>query len=277
MVFGKAYLNGSKASLGKLIARHVAFIYNIAWKMVLNPHDAEDITQDVVIKVITKLSQFNNQSLFTTWLYRIVVNHVLNCKKQRRELQFTSFETVGNMIAQLPDNELSEAEHIQFANTIEDVKISCTAAMLLCLNRQQRIVFILGAIFNVDHNLGAEILEISPDNFRQRLSRARKDLHNFMHNKCGLVNKSNPCRCPKKTKAFIALGWANPHNLQFNARHLENIYKSVPEKNGQLLTVYEQKYQKLFAKHPLQQPLNAAKIIDELITDEKMKNIFNLN
>ncbi len=271
------YLNGSKRSLEKLISRHQTFIYNVAWKMVLNPQDAQDITQDILIKIITKLSQFNNKSLFRTWLYRIVVNHVLNCKKQRRELQFLDFNTVGNMIDQLPDNELSETEKTQLVDTTEDVRISCTAGMLLCLDREQRMIFILGAIFNIDHKLGAEILEITPDNFRQRLSRARKDLHSFMDNKCGLVNKSNPCRCPKKTKSFIEMGWAFPNNLQFNARHVASIYSAIPQKNEELLTVFEEKYQTLFFNHPLQEPLNKEKIINDIFNDKKLKNIFDLN
>jgi RNA polymerase sigma factor (sigma-70 family) len=272
-----ASLNGSKASLENLIARHQPFIYNVAWKMVLNPQNAEDITQDILIKVITKLSQFDNKSQFRTWLYRIVVNHVLNCKKQFRELQFTDFETVGNVIDSLPDNNFSEAEQKQYADATEDVRISCTGGMLLCLDREQRITFILGAIFNIDHKLGAEILEISPDNFRQRLSRARKDLHSFMQNKCGLINKDNPCRCPKKTKAFIDNGWTFPDNLQFNSRLITDIYKSVPEKNEQLLDIVEEKYQSLFSEHPLQQPLSKAKIVDELLQDKKIRTIFNLN
>jgi RNA polymerase sigma factor (sigma-70 family) len=270
-------LNGSKESLGNLIARHQPFIYNVAWKMVLNPQNAEDITQDILIKVITKLSQFDNKSQFRTWLYRIVVNHVLNCKKQFRELQFTDFETVGNVIESLPDNDFSDAEQMQYADATVDVRISCTAGMLLCLDREQRITFVLGAIFNIDHKLGAEILDISPDNFRQRLSRARKDLHSFMQNKCGLINKENPCRCPKKTKAFIDNGWTFPDNLQFNSRLITNIYKSVPKKNEQLLDIVEEKYQTLFSEHPLQQPLNKTKIVDELLQDKRIRTIFNLN
>jgi RNA polymerase sigma factor (sigma-70 family) len=253
-------LNGSKKALGHLVTRHQVFVYNIVWKMMLNPQDAEDITQDIFVKVITKLSQFDNKSLFRTWLYRIVVNHVLNCKKQKRELLFTDFPTVANMIDQLPDHDLSEKERLQLADTTEDVRISCTAGMLLCLDREQRIVFILGAIFRIDHKLGAEILDISPDNFRQRLSRARNDLYHFMHNKCGLVNPNNPCRCPKKTKSFIDLGWAFPDNLQFNTRHVKDIYNTVPEKNEALLNVFEDKYDKIFSEHPLQKPLNASQI-----------------
>lgn len=265
-------LNGSKESLETLVHRHQTFIYNIVWKMVLNPQNAEDITQDILIKVITKLATFNNKSQFRTWLYRIVVNHVLNIKKQFRELQFTDFNTVSSVLNDLPDNDESEESE----NTTEDVKISCTAGMLLCLDREQRIIFILGAIFSIKSKLGADILQITPENFRQKLSRARKDLHSFMDGNCGLVNKSNPCRCPKKTRAFVANGWTTPDGLQFNSRIIKDLYSSVPEKNEQILDVFEEKYQILFSKHPLQQPLKGVEIIDEILKDKKIERIFNL-
>lgn len=265
-------LNGSKQSLEQLLARHHTFVYNLVWKMVLNPQNAEDITQDILIKVITKLSQFQKKSKFRTWLYRIAVNHVLNVKKQFREFHFTDFESVASTLNQLPDN--PESEEMEDIN--EDVRISCTAGMLLCLDRKQRITFILGAIFGIDSKLGADILRIKPSNFRQRLSRARKDLHSFMNDNCGLINKSNPCRCPKKTRAFIANGWADPHDLKFNTRIVTTIYDSVPTKNEQLLEVVETQYRYLFAKHPLQQPLKGAGIVDDILSNKDIASIFNL-
>jgi len=57
-------------------------------------------------------------------------------------------------------------------------------------------------IVDVTDAVGAELLEISRENFRQRLARARRDLHRFMNDRCGLVNRSNPCRCAKKTRGF---------------------------------------------------------------------------
>ena len=58
---------------------------------------------------------------------------------------------------------------------------------MLCLDREQRLIYILGGIFGVTDTVAAELLEISSDNFRQRLAGARRDLHNFMNDKCGLV------------------------------------------------------------------------------------------
>jgi DNA-directed RNA polymerase specialized sigma24 family protein len=73
--------------------------------------------------------------------------------------------------------------------------------MLLCLDREHRSIYILGEILEVTDGMGAELLEISRENFRQRLARARRKLHNFMNDKCGLVNRANRCRCAKKTVA----------------------------------------------------------------------------
>jgi hypothetical protein len=94
--------------------------------------------------------------------------------------------------------------------------LACTSGMLLCLDREQHSTYILGAIFAVSDAVGAEVLEISPENFRQRLTRARRDLRNFINDKCGLVNKSNPWRCAKKTRGFIQEGHVDPDNLLFS-------------------------------------------------------------
>jgi DNA-directed RNA polymerase specialized sigma24 family protein len=66
-------------------ATNQAWIYNIAVRMLAHPQDAEDATQEILIKALTRLSSFEGHSRFRTWLYRIVVNHVLNMKRGRRE------------------------------------------------------------------------------------------------------------------------------------------------------------------------------------------------
>ena len=79
-------LGGNKESLEQLVLRHQAWIYNIAFRMVLVAEDAEDVTQEILIKMITKLSTYDSKKAsFRTWLYRIVVNHVINMKKRGYE------------------------------------------------------------------------------------------------------------------------------------------------------------------------------------------------
>ena len=76
---------GDREALEALVGRHQRWIYNIAIRMLAHPQDAEDATQEILIKAITRLSTFEGRSRFRTWLYRIVVNHVLNARRGRAE------------------------------------------------------------------------------------------------------------------------------------------------------------------------------------------------
>lgn len=269
-------LSGSKTALEHLLMRHYNFIYNVALRFVLNPEDAQDLTQEAIIKVITKLVQFNQKSDFRTWLYRIVFNHFLNSKRHKLETVVFDFDDYGNSLDNIPLQELTGQEQNDLTEKIEDAKIGCMTGMLLCLNREQRLVYILGEIFEVDSKTGAELLNISSDNFRQQLARARKDLYNFMNNKCGLVNTSNPCRCPKKTKGFIKAGWVNEQDLQFNSHFTKRISEISITKANQCDNVMEEKYASLFKDHPYYDKDKSTELINNLTTDPEIKSIFDL-
>lgn len=269
-------LEGSSQSLEQLIQRHQHFIYNIALKMVLSPFDAEDITQEVLIKVVTKLSQFQGRSSFRTWLYRITFNHFLKMKKYWLEEQITSFDAYGAELDAIPDRELTEQEKLEQRELILEAKLSCMSGMLLCLNREQRLVYILGELFQADHNIGAEMLDISKANFRKRLERARRDLYHFMNKKCGLINTNNPCRCARKTSGFIKAGWVDKDQMKFNAHYLKQIKDTLNKKNETLDEILENDYAKLFQEGPFQEKSHADKTMATILTDKKVRDTFNL-
>src|SRR6059036_3954007 len=85
--------SGSREALEDLVRRHQGWIYNIAVRMLYHPHDAEDATQEILIKAVTRLSSFEGRSSFRTWLYRIVINHLLNMKRGRTEQTPISFRS----------------------------------------------------------------------------------------------------------------------------------------------------------------------------------------
>lgn len=269
-------LSGSKAALELLLTRHYNFIYNVALRYVLSPDEAQDLTQEAIIKVITKLSQFNQRSEFRTWLYRIVFNHFLNSKKRKLEHAVVSFDEYGKALDNIPNIDLSATEKQELKEKVEDAKIGCMTGMLLCLNREQRLVYVLGEIFQVDSKTGSELLDLSADNFRQILSRARKDLYQFMNNKCGLINLSNPCRCTKKTKGFIQAGWVNENDLQFNNHFLKRISKIAVENSNKCDTIVEEKYGTLFKEHPYYDKDKSPELLNSLTNDNELKSIFNL-
>ena len=264
-------IKGDKNALQNLIVRHQLFVYNLALKMTNSTQDAEDLTQEAFIKAITGLSKFQGKSNFRTWLYRITVNHFLNTKKQKSEYSVVNFESYFNSIDSMPSSELNEQEQSELKETIEELRISCTTGMLMCLSKEQRMVYVLGELFDIDHNMGSEILEISPGNFRIKLMRARKDIYQWMNNKCGLVNKDNPCRCSKKTKGYVKAGKVDPNNLQFNTRYQSKI-KDLSRNNAVEITdTVEELNRNVFKDHPMQDPIKAPKIINEIFNNDLIK------
>lgn len=104
--------NGDRAALEKLVLRHQAWIYNVAVRMVFRPQDAEEVTQEVLVKAITKLSTFKGESTFRTWLYRIAANHVLNMKRRWAETRTTTFAGYGAAIDGTPDLDLPDPHSV---------------------------------------------------------------------------------------------------------------------------------------------------------------------
>jgi len=271
--------NGDRAALEKLVLRHQAWIYNIAVRMVFQPQDAEEVTQEVLVKVITKLSTFKGESKFRTWLYRIAANHVLNMKRRGVETGALTFARYGAAIDRTPDLDLPDPKSVpvEVPLLVEEAKLGCTTGMLLCLDRKQRLIFTLGEILGVSDTVGSEVLEMTAANFRQCLARARRDLYSFMHNQCGLVNKNNPCRCPKKTKGFIEAGHVDPHQLLFASQHVERVKDAAAATVRDIEDVVEGQYAAIYRDHPFLQPSDQADWLRRMLENQEVRAALRLN
>ena len=257
---------GDKDALERLVRRHQSWVFNIAVRMTWRRDRAEDATQEILIKIVTKLSSFRGDSLFRTWLYRIAVNHLLNVRKSEMEEKMT-FTDMGRSLDATPNLDLPDPRSVpvELPLLVEETRLSCMNAMLLCLDRRQRLVFILGEIFGVSGEVGAEVMEILPDHFRQLLSRARRDLYQFMNDKCGLVNTANPCRCAKKTRGFMQAGYVDPDHLQFTKGRLASIGDVAPNRLDELDSL-DRKHAELFRDHAFLAPSDLATKLRELVT-----------
>jgi RNA polymerase sigma factor (sigma-70 family) len=271
--------HGNRDALEKLVLRHQAWIYNIAVRMLFEPHDAEEVTQEVLVKVITKLSTFKGESKFRTWLYRIVANHVLNMKRRPAEARATTFADYGAAINSTRDLDLPDPNSVPVALPIlvEEAKNACTMGMLLCLERKQRIVFTLGEILGASDSIGGEVLEMSADNFRQCLARARRDLHHFMNNQCGLVNKNNPCRCPKKTRGFIEAGHVDPRKLLFVQEHVEKVRDVAAETVREIDDLAERQHADIYRDHPFLRPADEITWLRRILESDGVRETLQLN
>ena len=210
-------------------------------------------------------------------MYRIVKNHFLNEKRAKYEAQTLSFDEFGEGLDSIPDENIPElSSEIDKHALVQEAKLSCMKGMLLCLTPEQRMIYILGELFEFPDAIGGEIMEISKANFRVKLHRTRTQLYAFMDNKCGLINESNPCRCARKTSGFIKLGYVDPEKLRFQRDVLSTIEDVAESKTA----VYQEDvlsgYQKLYQSHPYLNSPEGLQSIRELLSSESIKEAFNL-
>src|SRR5262245_14774799 len=207
---------GDRNALESVVRAVQRDVYGVALRFLWHPQDAEDATQEILIRVITGLGGFRGDSSFRTWVYRVSCNTLLTLRKQRMEQRSMSFEEFGEDLARgLSDDPLRVEHDLDEALLLEEVKIGCTLAMLMCLDRNHRLAYILGDIIELDHRDAAEVLDIAPAAFRKRLSRARASILSFMTSRCGLVNPANACRCRRRVATAVELGRVDPANLLF--------------------------------------------------------------
>jgi RNA polymerase sigma factor (sigma-70 family) len=205
---------GNRAALEALVRAVQDPIYRLALRMLWHPADAEDATQEILVKLITRLESFRGDAQFTTWAYRVAVNHLLTTRRRRAERQAMSFEEFGEDLARGLD-EPHDPQGVDEALLAEEVKVGCTQAMLLCLDREHRAAYVLGEVFELDSSAAAYALDVSPAAYRKRLQRARERVQSFMEGHCGIVDPSNPCRCRRRIGAAIGQGRVAARGLLF--------------------------------------------------------------
>lgn len=204
--------DGERAALEDLILAIQPMIFRLAQRFLLMPHDAEDETQEILVKIITRLGQFDGKSQFKTWAYAVASHHLLDIKRRPTEQVMTFDEFAEDLAQGLSD---MPYEGPDTALILEEVRIGCTLAMLQCLKREARMAYILGEILELDHQEAAAVLGVSTSSYRKRLSRAREAVTDFMLGHCGLVDTNNPCQCSKRVSRARELGRVDPSRLMF--------------------------------------------------------------
>ncbi len=268
-------LDGDKHALNELIKLHEPFIYNVAWKYTNDEDQAKDLTQEVLIKIITKLSSFQGKSSFRTWAYRIIFNQFLQTRRRPMEDRWNSLESFAAELNSIPSPDLSYEEEQEQVLRTKTARTRCMSGMLMCLTREQRLMYILGEVFRIDHNIGAEIFGLSKENYRVKLSRTRKEFHSFMNRQCGLVNLNNPCRCSKKAKAMEAAGKMQTKAKLFDPQYYSTITEFAERVGDEVADTVDRKYVEFFQKHPSKTNFDADTVIDEIVNDKDLHKYFN--
>jgi hypothetical protein len=85
-----------------------------------------------------------------------------------------------------------------------------------------------------------------------------------MNDKCGLVNPSNPCRCARKTRGFIAAGYVDPKNLRFASDHVQRVREVIGSK-AEALSALHVRCGEVFREHPFYESPNLVAALRRLL------------
>ena len=210
-------VEGDQEALEQLLTEVQDLVFNLSLRMLGTIQDAEDASQEILIRVMNNLASFRGESAFSTWVFRIAVNHLKNYRKSMFARQPLSFEYYGEDIVSGKEKDIPDLTMGVDRNLLEqELKLSCTNVMLQCLDTDSRCIYILGTMFHVDSRLAAEILEISPEAYRQRLSRIKKKMAGFLDEYCGLSGKG-VCSCSKRISYAIATHRVNPEKPEYTS------------------------------------------------------------
>jgi RNA polymerase sigma factor (sigma-70 family) len=197
-------LDGDRAAVGRLATVIQDDVYGLAVRTLWVRRDAEDATQEILVRVVTRLSQFDFRSAFRTWVYRVAVNYLLDARKSAVERLHLSFQQFGEDLEEgLSTDGPADAER---STLVEEVKVGCTLAMLQCLDRPHRIAYVLGELLELSAVDAALALDIDPAAFRKRLERSRRRIETFVRERCGLVADEAACRCNRRVPVALQLG-----------------------------------------------------------------------
>lgn len=160
--------DGDLKSFEEVYRATVDFVYNVAWRVVNNREDAEEVTQEVFLLIYQKLQGFRFESSFKTWVYRMTVNCAINfLKRSARKNKTVPYEEASSVGSAAPETTAEQdREHHQ----------KLIAYFLDALPAAQRACVVLRSVEGLSYQQIAEALGININTVRSRLSRARETL-----------------------------------------------------------------------------------------------------
>jgi RNA polymerase sigma factor (sigma-70 family) len=209
----RAAVEGDLPSIDAILVTIQPGVHNLAVRMLGNRDDASDATQEILLKVVTHLAGFRGEAAFGTWVFQVARNHLLTAATRSKESPEVSLDGMAERLRAGLDHAaaLGELPGADRALTPEDklaarqVALGCTQNMLMTLDREQRLSYVLDTVFGLASLQAAQVIGVTSATHRQRLSRARRSLEPFMQRTCGLVNLRSDCRCERQLPALRAL------------------------------------------------------------------------
>ena len=164
----REFLAGRRDALGDLFRRYRKDVYAIAHRFTGNKDDALDVTQEVFLKLIERMDEFERSARFSTWLYRVAVNQSIDCMRRRRR---RAAAPLGDAVVEVTGGGTDPVERAER----REVSASLMHA-LDQLSDKHRSVIVLHGLENLSYKEIARVMGCSEGTVMSRLYYARKYL-----------------------------------------------------------------------------------------------------
>ncbi|MHB9053228.1 MAG: RNA polymerase sigma factor [Thermoleophilia bacterium] len=173
---------GKAEALETLVSRYETRVYNLAYKMLGNQQDAEDVLQDTFLNVVRSLDSFKSRSSFSTWLYRVATNAALTRLRQRTRRDKSESEFLDEVYS-IKDAAHAESRMVDWSDRpaqqlLDDEAKRVMEEAIDELPEIYRVVFVLRDVQGLPAAEVAEVLGLSVPAVKSRLHRARLFLRN---------------------------------------------------------------------------------------------------
>lgn len=173
---------GDLAAFREIIDRYGAQIHSLAYQIVRDEDDAQDIAQEVFVKLHLLLNTFDGRSRFTTWLYRLTTNMAIDFLRKHRKKRTSSLEEADE--ASIPDNSALQPDaRLEMKETRETI-----TRLLGELSLTQRKVFVLRDIRGFTTAEVADILGCGAATVRVHLAQARLRIRKALTRRDSILN-----------------------------------------------------------------------------------------
>lgn len=162
--------NGDERAWGRLVEATYRDVYTLCLRILGDPHDAAEATQDAYLKAWRGLSGFRGDALFETWLYRVASNSALSKHRSRRRRQSHETGAQDEVLTELPASGSVEA------TAGARIEVQALEAALAKLPEQHRTAVVLRDVYGMNIEEIAAQLGISETAAKVRVHRARKKL-----------------------------------------------------------------------------------------------------
>jgi RNA polymerase sigma-70 factor (ECF subfamily) len=162
---------GDRGAFEALVRKYEAKVYHLAYGFVQDRAAADDLAQEIFLKVYLSLEKFHFRSGFGTWLYRLAVNHIKDHLRKTARKREVSLEDVAEAAVPATDD-IREREE----ERIRDDRRKAVLGVLETLPAKYRVILTLRDVEGLPYETIAETLSISPGTVDSRLHRARKML-----------------------------------------------------------------------------------------------------